>query len=162
MMLSVGIANTQSKSKIVPEVEDLLAKENYSQAASVVKERIALLQQLKKLDSLVGYVTYLGKVTEKLQGKEAAETTLLSLLKELRQQFPYHPKLIAATLKAAHFISTSGNHQLAYQTVASLEKYIQGHQGAMQKEEPNLYFGLGDFAVRLGNTELASQHYKHS
>lgn len=162
MLLSVGVANTQSKSRIVPEVEDLLAKENYSQAASLVKERIALLQQQKNIDSLVGYVTYLGKVTDKLQGKEAAKTTLLSLLKELQLQFPYHPKLIAATLKAAHFISTSGNHQLAYQTVTSLEKYLEGHQEAMKKEFPNLYFGLGDFAVRLGNTALASQHYKHS
>lgn len=162
LYFAFGKIHAQSKPQIIPEIEDLLSKENYDRADKLVKQRIDSFLKNKNADTLLYYVVYLGKTSDKLKGNPKAKEELLSFLTRTKTAFPYHKTLIQLHIKAAHFISTSGDHKWAYQLTEGLDKYFSNHQSGIRTDLPKIYFALGDFSIRMGNPGQASAHYKHS
>lgn len=160
--LPFAVVFSQSKPQVLPEVEDFLTKEKYDDVDKLVKQRIPLFIRNKNIDTLGYYVTYLGKAADNLRGPAKAKEELTVFLKQVQTTFPYNKAFIGITIKAAHHISTSGDHKSAYEIVENLNKYFSGRTEGVKTELPRIYFALGDFAVRMGNPALATEHYKRS
>lgn len=157
-----GKIHAQSKLQIIPEIETLLEKEGYEKADKLVKQRIAYFIENRNADTLLYYVVYLGKTTDKLKGIAAAKEELQAFLNQAKATFPYHKALIQLHIKAAHLISTGGDHKWAYRLTEGLSNYFSHHDSGIKTELPKIYFALGDFSIRMGNPGWASAHYKYA
>lgn len=162
LLLNACVVVAQSKPEFVPDLEDLLSKQQFDQAHKVVRQRIEAFINNRNIDTLKYYVTYLGKTTENLNGAQQAQHEVLVLLNRLKKQFPQSQKLIKIFFNGAYFISNSGNHQLALKTAEEIDNYFLANRQAVLRELPSLYYIMGDFAARMADNELAKSKYLQS
>ena len=146
----------------ISELEDLLTKEDYKSAYKLTNQRITTLLKNGSPDTLAYYIEYLGTTSDALNGFQTAKKEVLATLEKTKSQFPYSKDLPVIYLDAADFFSKKGEDDLAYDLVIELLQYFKGKEDIISKRLSTMHNSLGTFAMRIGNKNLSSKHFREA
>lgn len=147
-----------AQSTLTLEIEENIAKKNYSKAESILNQGLEKFAAKNLPDSIVAYIFYYGKISNLQYGMETATARIEKLLTKIKSLHPSASTLKQAYIEAGEYFGYAGNNLLGYKANLQAQKYAESVAGIKPSQLALIQNNLSTFMQRLGNLEQSETH----
>ena len=152
----------QETGQTVETLDQLLAKERYEQAGVVLQNRLHNYKNNGNLDSLATLPYYIGKAQLHLSDATTATQEAQQLITELESLNATPRQLYEASMSLMYFLDETGQVQRSYDITREALSHIRQAGDATPEETGHLEYNLGAGALKMGDFDLASRHFREA
>ena len=153
------VAQTQSY-KGTKLIDFYLADQQIKQADSMLAMQLDILWADEKIDSLIDYLYYVGKIALELHGVDSASSRVVTFAEKIKQNTESPSRLRQLQLELSAFYELIGNSQKAYDCNIKALEYTSQMGKASAEEYGIIQSNLGTLAKRIGQVSLALRHHR--
>lgn len=160
LLLSTGFGSiAQTSPQNISTLDSLFNAKKYKEAEVIILKDIEKFIAAKNTDTLPFYIFYYGKAINLNRGYPAAKTALPQITGKLKNTFGKHQVVLNAIVNAAEFYATQDDSQHAYNVLKNALEYFK-ELDDKTINRIRAHSNMGTYAMRLGNYETSSEHYR--
>jgi CHAT domain-containing protein len=141
-------------------LKNALEEKNYNKADSLLQMQVESLFRTGPMDSLPGYIGYLGEIHENKFGKETAIQKINELVARIKSRTTDPMVLAESHTETADYLESLSMNDQAYKSIQQAYAYAEKIPGDNQARLGRLNSSMGTYAYRMGNMGLAEDHYR--
>ena len=156
------ISSAQSPGADKAAIEKAIEERNIALADTLLQKAIDLYFKSRQPDSLNTLIFYVGRSAQLKSNTENAVQAVETFLDKIKKLLPGPVTLAQSYSDAAEFFGSAGKNKLAYdilqqgvQVLLAMPDQKQAHPGPFETS-------LGTYANRMGDVDLAQQHYRRA
>lgn len=132
----------------------------FHRADSIIHNEIADFIAKGKLDTLVHYISFAGKISKELKGVDGARRSVLGLIDSLVANNATPSLVVEAYREAADFFSSIGQNQDGYDASAKSLEFALLDPKRDEENVAQCEYNMGIYAHRLGKISLSLHHHR--
>lgn len=143
-------------------IDFYISNDEIRQADSALNLQLTSLWKDEKIDSLIDYTYYIGKITLKLSNAEEATLAVTKFADKIKSATSSPRTLRQLHLELGSFYDLTGKPKKAYESNLEALAYTSKTEGATGEDFGLVHSNLGTFARYYGNLHRALQHHKQA